>query len=152
LQEVPHPVAAVLECEPMHTAGLPVGRWICLLQYSNLISERIFLAERQPSMLNTNTLLRSRKQSKHHRARCKHPQVFTGLGPLSGTLARWHRSLPPNGKSIFILPFRLQALPWAQFAEFSLPLFTRKSFSATESWFHRLQLLLLLLFPTPPVN
>ena len=31
LQWVPHPVAAVLECEPMQMASLRLGRWICLL-------------------------------------------------------------------------------------------------------------------------
>jgi hypothetical protein len=109
-------------------------------------------------MLNANTLLQySTVAEAEQTPPCKHPQVFTGLEPcsaiaLSGTLPRWHRSLPQTGNTPFILAFRRQALPWAQFAEFSLPLFTRKSFSATESWFHRLQLLLLLLFPKPPVN
>jgi hypothetical protein len=59
---------------------------------------------------------------------------------------------PPNRKHTFYSGVSSSSSSLAQFAEFSLPLFTRKSFSATESWFHRLQLLLLLLFPKPPVN
>jgi hypothetical protein len=47
---------------------------------------------------------------------------------LSGTLARWHRTLPLNGKYTFILPFRLQALPWAfNLQSFHLPLSNAKS-------------------------
>jgi hypothetical protein len=78
-------------------------------------------------MLNANTLLQySTVAEAEQTPPCKHPQVFTGLEPcsaiaLSGTLPRWHRSLPQTGNTPFILAFRRQALPWAQFAEFSLP-------------------------------